>query len=88
MFSAALQDLIRDLGTVLLQLDDSFNRTLQQSLERLTVETSTLMGCMKQFNPPLYKAALEGRLAPHESEHQTKLDAAWFSSLPVSLTRL
>ena len=81
-----MQELIQELGGVLLQLSESCDASVHASLKRLTIETSTLMGCIKQFNVPVYKATLQGRL--DEDLHPAageKLDAAWFSSLPVPL---
>jgi len=78
------QELIRELAGVLLHLGDKTNTAVDDSLRRLTIDTSTLMGCMKQFNVPVYKAALQGRLDQHLHPATEKtLDAAWFSSLPV-----
>jgi hypothetical protein len=70
--------------TLLLHLGDKSD-TVDESLRRLTIDTSTLMGCMKQVNVPVYKAALQGRLDQHlHPATENTLDAAWFSSLPVS----
>ena len=83
-----LQELIRELGAILLQLGESFQLALRESLERLTIEASTLMGCMRQFNTALYKAALAGRLNEHHCPCEENLDSAWFDTLPVSILQL
>lgn len=83
-----LQELIRELGAILLQLGESFQLALRESLERLTIEASTLMGCMRQFNTALYKAALAGRLNEHHCPCEENLDSAWFDTLPVSTLHL
>jgi len=65
-------------------LDNKSDTAVDDSLRRLTIDTSTLMGCMKQFNVPVYKGALQGRLDQHSHPAtENTLDAAWFSSLPV-----
>ncbi len=78
------QELIRELAGILLRLSDNSDTAVDDSLRRLTIDTSTLMGCMKQFNVPVYKAALQGRIDQHlYPTTDNTLDAAWFSSLPV-----
>lgn len=73
---------------MLLWLGDTHDPGLEESLKRLTVETSTLMGCMKQFNAPLYKAALHGKLDQHcqpaEKPPDASLDASWYTNLVAS----
>ncbi|DBA96804.1 TPA: hypothetical protein ACH3X3_012971 [Trebouxia sp. C0006] len=81
-FNDIWSELIRELAGVLLHLGDKSD-TVDESLRRLTIDTSTLMGCMKQVNVPVYKAALQGRLDQHlHPATENTLDAAWFSSLP------
>lgn len=85
VFAAIWSELIRELGAILLQLGESFQLALRESLERLTIEASTLMGCMRQFNTALYKAALAGRLNEHHCPCEENLDSAWFDTLPSLL---
>ncbi|KAL0033744.1 hypothetical protein WJX77_003466 [Trebouxia sp. C0004] len=85
VFAAIWSELIRELGAILLQLGESFQLALRESLERLTIEASTLMGCMRQFNTALYKAALAGRLNEHHLPCEENLDSAWFDTLPSLL---
>ena len=80
----SLQDYIRETGAALIQLEQTQDRAAQAMMEKLTVESSRLLGCIKLLNHDVHKAMLDGKLDPSLANTH-KLGSAFYSNLTVSL---
>ncbi|KAL0024237.1 hypothetical protein WJX77_010819 [Trebouxia sp. C0004] len=80
-FAALWTDYIRELGMLLVHLGDSGDVSTQASLEHFTLEFTQLLGCLKAFNPSVYKAVCHERLDGANTVPAQELDASWFKSL-------
>ena len=78
------QDYIRELGMLLVHLGDRGDPGTQASVEHLTLESTQLLGCLKAFNPSVYKAVCHERLDGANSVPAQQLDVSWFTSLQAS----
>lgn len=78
------QDYIRELGMLLVHLGDRGDPSTQASMEHLTLESTQLLGCLKVFNPSVYKAVCQERLDGTNTVPARQLDVSWFMSLQVS----
>ena len=56
----------------------------QASLERLTVESTQLLGCLKAFSPAVSRSVCQGRLDAGHTLPAQELDLLWFASLQAS----
>ncbi|DBA94293.1 TPA: hypothetical protein ACH3X1_001907 [Trebouxia sp. C0004] len=79
--SSSDEDYIRELGMLLVHLGDSGDVSTQASLEHFTLEFTQLLGCLKAFNPSVYKAVCHERLDGANTVPAQELDASWFKSL-------
>ena len=78
------QEYIRELGMLLVHLGNRHDPATQASLERLTVESTQLLGCLKAFSPAVYRSVCQGRLDAGQRLPAQELDAPWFASLQAS----
>ncbi len=78
------QDYIRELAMLLVQLGDRGDPSTQASMEHLTLESTRLLGCLKAFNPSVYKAVCQERLDGANTVPAQELDFSWFMSLQAS----
>lgn len=56
-------------------------------MEKLTVEASRLLGCIKLLNHDVHKALLDGKLDPSLA-HTHRLGTAFYTNLTVGLCSL
>ena len=78
------QEYIRELGMLLVHLGNRHDPATQASLERLTVESTQLLGCLKAFSPAVYRSVCQGRLDADHTLPAQELDVSWFASLQAS----
>jgi len=78
------QAYIRELGMLLVHLGDRGDPSTQASMEHLTLESTQLLGCLKAFNPSVYKAVCQERLDGANTVPAQELDVSWFTSLQAS----
>ena len=69
---------------LLVQLGDRGDPSTQASMEHLTLESTQLLGCLKAFNPSVYKAVCQERLDGANTVPAQELDFSWFMSLQAS----
>ena len=69
---------------LLVQLGDRGDPSTQASMEHLTSESTQLLGCLKAFNPSVYKAVCQHRLDSTNTVPAQELDVSWFMSLQAS----
>lgn len=79
-----VQDYIRELGMLLVHLGDRGDPSTQASMEHLTLESTQLLGCLKAFNPSVYKMVSQQRLDGANTVPAQEPDLSWFMSLPAS----
>ena len=68
----------------MIQLEQKQDPRAQSLMEKLTVESSRLIGCIKLLNHNVHKAMLDGKLDPGLANTH-KLGAAFYTNLTVSL---
>ncbi|KAA6416967.1 MAG: hypothetical protein FRX49_13067 [Trebouxia sp. A1-2] len=85
-FAALWTDYIRELGMLLVHLGDRGDPSTQASMEHLTLESTQLLGCLKVFNPSVYKAVCQERLDGTNTVPARQLDVSWFMSLQELLS--
>lgn len=78
------QDYIRELGMLLVRLGDRGDPSTQASMEHLTLESTQVLGCLKAFNPSVYKAVCHKRLDGGNTGPAQELDVSWFMLLQAS----
>ncbi len=78
-----MQEYIRLIGACLIQLEQKQDPRAQSLMEKLTVESSRLVGCIKLLNHDVHKAMLDGKLDPGLANAH-KLGAAFYTNLTVS----
>ncbi len=67
----------------MIQLEQKQDPRAQSLMEKLTVESSRLIGCIKLLNHDVHKAMLDGKLDPGLANTH-KLGAAFYTNLTVS----
>ncbi len=85
LYHNLLQEYVREIGACLIQLEQKQDQNVQSLMERLTVESSRLIGCIKLLNYDVHKAMLDGKLDPGLANTH-KLGAAFYTNLTVSST--
>lgn len=78
-----MQEYIRETGACLIQLGQAQDKAAQAKMEKLTVEASRLLGCIKLLNHDVHKAMLDGKLDPSLANTH-RLGTAFYTSLTVS----
>jgi len=68
----------------LIQLEQKQDPQAQSLMEKLTVESSRLIGCIKLLNHDVHKAMLDGKLDPGLANTH-KLGAEFYTNLTVSI---
>lgn len=82
-----MQEYIREIGAALIQMEQTQDKTAQALMEKLTVESSRLLGCVKLLNHDVHKAMLAGKLdSSLASTHS--LGIAFYTNLTVSVCYL
>lgn len=79
-----VQEYIREIGACLIQLEQQPEPVVQSLMEKLTVESSRIIGCVKLLNHDVHNAMLAGKLDPGLGNTH-KLGAAFYTNLTVSL---
>lgn len=78
-----VQEYIRETGACLIQLGQTQDKAAQARMEKLAVEASRLLGCVKLLNHDVHKAMLDGKLDP-SSANTHRLGTAFYTNLTVS----
>ena len=68
----------------MIQLEQKQDPQAQSLMEKLTVESSRLIGCIKLLNHNVHKAMLDGKLDPGLANTH-KLGAEFYTNLTVSI---
>lgn len=79
-FASLWTEYIRLIGACLIQLEQKQDPRAQSLMEKLTVESSRLIGCIKLLNHDVHKAMLDGKLDPGLANTH-KLGAAFYTNL-------
>lgn len=82
-----VQEYIQEIGAALIQMEQTQDKTAQALMEKLTVESSRLLGCVKLLNHDVHKAMLAGKLDPSLANTH-RLGIAFYTNLTVSVCYL
>ena len=77
-----VQEYIREIGACLIQLEQKQDLITQHLMEKLTVESSRLIGLIKLLNHDVHQAMLDGKLDPNLANTH-KLGSAFYTNLTV-----
>ena len=81
-----MQEYIRQIGACLIKLQQKQDLITQHLMEKLSVESSRLIGVIKLLNHDVHQAMLDGKLDPNLANPH-KLGSAFFTNLTVWLFR-
>ncbi|KAL3139121.1 hypothetical protein ABBQ32_005913 [Trebouxia sp. C0010 RCD-2024] len=84
-FAYLWTEYIRETGACLIQLGQTQDKAAQARMEKLAVEASRLLGCVKLLNHDVHKAMLDGKLDP-SSANTHRLGTAFYTNLTRLLT--
>ena len=83
-FAFLWTEYIREIGACLIQLEQTQDKRAQAMMEKLTVEASRLLGCVKLLNHDVHKAMLDGKLDPSLANTH-RLGTVFYTNLTVRM---